>query len=265
MLAFYAFLLGALEGLTEFLPVSSTGHLILFNRFFDLHEFKSLEIIIQLGAILAVVVLYWQQWKQALQNIFQDFSFFLKLFLAFLPSALVGLIFFSTIKKYLFGSASVIAALIVGGVFMILVERFLRKKPRTQSEETQNIQSLSYRQALQVGFFQILALWPGTSRSMSTILGGRLLGLSSSFSAEFSFLLAVPTLLAASFYDFYKNYSEFSLENSSWLYFVIASVTAFVVSLIVMKVFIAFLKKYSLAFFGYYRIILGLIIILILK
>jgi len=256
MTALDAIILGIVEGLTEFLPISSTGHLILTGHFLGLQEdsaSKAFEVVIQFGAIMAVVVLYrkklWDLTTGALKKAGSERHFFIAILAAFLPTAALGLLLNSIIKTHLFSPGPVIGALIVGGIFMILIER-LRKPPSTKAQ-------IDVRSGLVIGLFQSCAMWPGTSRSMMTILGARLFGMSARDAAEFSFFLAIPTLGAAAFYDLIKARHELlASQNVSLL--LLGSAVSFVVAWIVIKAFIAFLGKRSLEVFGWYRILLGL-------
>lgn len=265
-----AVILGIVEGLTEFLPISSTGHLILTSHFLKIGENasnsgKAFEIIIQSGAILAVIYEYRSLFFKRTVEFFnrdkKGVEFYLKLFCAFLPAAVVGLLFHSFIKEKLFGVLPVVAALFVGGIAMIIVERVSKKNKQKHSTLSSHENMPSWKQTWGIGVFQILSLWPGTSRSMATILGGRLMGLSASASAEFSFFLAVPTLLAATFYDFFKNYQSIISEENFLMNLVTGTTVSFVVALIVIRWFIKFLKNRSLEPFAWYRIALSLLIL----
>ncbi len=269
-----AIILGLIEGLTEFLPISSTGHLILASELFgfgssDAH--KAFDVIIQSGAIAAVLWHYRRELSALCRNAFkkepQSVTKLWHLFLAFLPAAVVGLLLGKTIKAHLFGLGPVIAAMIVGGVALIFIERWKKKtdqqptKPIHENTNHRNeIAIQNYKQALGIGLFQCLAMWPGTSRSMATILGGRLLGLNNAQATTFSFYLAIPTLLAAAGYDALKHHAElleFGMGN-----LVAGTLTSFVVALLVIRGFLKFISKYSLEVFGWYRVALGLILLL---
>jgi undecaprenyl-diphosphatase len=253
-----AAIMGVVEGLTEFLPVSSTGHLILAGHFLkiqDSPDTKAFEIIVQGGAMLAVIWHYRRDLiellRQACRGARPALMRLWALFVAFLPAAVVGLLIAKWIKAHLFGPGPVVAALIVGGVAMIVVERILGFKKSSHAGATEP----NPMQAFVIGLFQCLAMWPGTSRSMTTILGGRIVGLGAVHAAGFSFLLAIPTLLAATGYDLLKHHSDFA--HSSWAPLVVGTVVSFVVSLVVIRVFLNFLKKHSLEVFGWYRIVVG--------
>ena len=258
---FKAILLGVIEGLTEFLPVSSTGHLILIGEQLKFNHVPDMifETSIQFGAILAVIVFY----KQKIKDIFFNFyhkskeqDLVINLFIAFLPAAIIGLLTHNLIKTYLFNSHIVAISLIFGGVIMIVID-YMKLKLHTR-----NIYHISKKQALSIGLFQCLAMIPGMSRSGSTIIGGMCTGLSRATAAEFSFFLAIPTILAASLYDLVKNYKLLSLEHLNII--AIGFATSFVIALFVVAFFIEMIKKYGFKPFGVYRIILGFIIILYL-
>lgn len=243
---FQAIIFGIVEGLTEFLPVSSTGHMILTAKLMgiDQNSFqKSFEIIIQLGSILAVVFAF-------KDKIFNSIDLWKKLLVAFLPTAVLGFTLYKIIKS-LFAPSTVAYMLIIGGIVFLVAEYFYKEK----SHHIENIENMTYKQAFLIGLFQSLAMVPGTSRSGATIIGGLLIGLKRKAAAEFSFLLAVPTMFAATGYDVLKNYSEFDLSNISAL--AVGFITAFIVALIIIKWFLNFIKKHTFIPFGIYRIIIG--------
>jgi undecaprenyl-diphosphatase len=256
---FKAIFLGIIEGLTEFIPVSSTAHLLLSAKFIDFTYIKNdvFEITIQIGAILAVCVFYHKKIFKIISGIFhkkssQDFS--LNIIIAFLPSAIFGLFFYKIIKTMFFNPLSIAIALIVGGIAILIVEK-MKIKPQCLQ-----IDDLSKWQSLKIGLFQILAMIPGVSRSGATIIGGLILKLDRKTSTEFSFFLAIPTIIAASIFDLYKNYQ--SLSNSELHIILIGFLAAFFSSLIIIKWLINFVSTHSFAVFAYYRIFLGTIIIL---
>ena len=269
MTFFEAFILGIVEGVTEYLPISSTGHLIITEHFLGIGESagaKTFAIAIQLGAILAVLMLYWNFLFQKVASLSKKSTsqkFFINLFLSFLPAAIVGLLFRKAIKAYLFSPMWVVAALFVGGVLMIFLEKFLNSKKRKMI----TIDELSYRDSLFVGFAQCLSLWPGFSRSMATILGGRYMGLSPKDASEYSFFLALPTLGAATMYEMLQAFKEGGLQfdRDWWISLLLGMFVSFVVAALVIKAFLAFLKKYPLAWFGYYRIVLAIGLYFLLK
>jgi undecaprenyl-diphosphatase len=243
----HAIILGIIEGLTEFLPVSSTGHLILAADLLQLefNDFqKSFGIIIQFGAILAVVSLYWRK--------LLDWSLIKKLATAFVPTAIIGLLFYGIVKRFLLESPMVVLwSLLIGGIALIVFEKWYKTLPTSPQQE------ISYQQALGIGVFQSIAIIPGVSRSAATILGGLFLGLNRVQIVEFSFLLAVPTMLAASSLDLVKNYHIFNADNLSLL--AVGFVTAFLVALFAVKYFLRFVQKHDFVPFGIYRIALAII------
>jgi undecaprenyl-diphosphatase len=244
---FHSVILGLVEGATEFLPISSTGHLIVVSQWLGMEQTegnKAFEVIIQLAAILAVVANYKERFT------FKHFRLWCQVFVAFLPVAVVGFVFRHQIKAMF--SVSVVATMfIVGGVIFLLTERWIKhKSPRVES-----LENLTFKQALWVGIAQIFALIPGTSRAGSTIVGALLVGLSRKTSAEFSFLLALPVMMAASGYDLLSNYKEFSGEQ--WMPLAIGFVVAFLSAFVVMKLFMVFLQRFTFVAFGWYRIVFG--------
>ncbi len=241
---------GVVEGLTEFLPISSTGHLIIVSKILgDSSEFiKTFEIVIQLGAILAVVVIYGKK-------LLTDFDLFKKIVTAFIPTSILGLIFYKIIKQYLLGNIWVVAAaMLIGGVMIILFEKWYKNKPLPISSD-----KITYKQSGLIGLAQSVAMIPGVSRSAATIIGGLALGLDRKQIVEFSFWLAVPTMAAASGLDLVKNYQ--SLAGDQLTYLVIGFVTAFIAAFAAIKVFLKFIQKNDFIIFGVYRIIIGLILL----
>jgi undecaprenyl-diphosphatase len=256
----FALLLGVIEGLTEFIPVSSTGHLILLGSSFagDDPVVKTMEIVIQLGAVLAVVVHYRALLGDLVRGVLRRDRASLRLVaalaIAFVPAAIVGLTLHHAIEKLLFGARPVAIALIVGGVAMIIVEQWLKRRPHVT---TQTLDDVTPLRALVVGLFQCLSLWPGMSRSMTTILGGQVAGLKTPVSAEFSFLLCVPVLGAATLYDLAKGWRGLLEAPGGLTSLGVGLVSAFIVSLFVIRIFIGYLKRFGLTPFGVYRILLG--------
>lgn len=245
----HAIILGVIEGITEFLPVSSTGHLILAGNLLGIPDgslAKTFDIVIQLGAILAVVVLYFRE-------LFK-WEMIKKLVVAFLPTAVIGLVFYKIVKNYLLGNVWVVlGALLIGGITLIMFERWYEKKASTVPPK----ESMSYRDAFLVGCAQAIAIVPGVSRSAATIVGGLFLGLSRETIVKFSFLLAVPTMAAATGLDVLKNYKLFSTADIGII--LIGFIVSFVVALIVIKWFIKYIQKHNFEIFGWYRIILSII------
>lgn len=251
-----ALILGIVQGISEFLPISSTGHLILASHLMGLRhtEFlKSFEIAIQAGTILSVVVLYWR-------SLLVDVEVIKRLAVAFLPTGVLGLTLYRLIKGYLLGSETVVlCSLLVGGILIVAFERWYREGEGA----TGDIRAMSYRNALIVGLFQSIAMIPGVSRSAATILGGLLLGLKRKTIVEFTFLLAVPTMLAATGYDLIKSGSQFSPGEVQYL--LIGFVTAFVVALLSIKFLLRFIKTHTFIPFGIYRIVVVIFWVLLLK
>lgn len=264
-----AILQGVLEGLTEFLPISSTGHLILLGALLG-HEdevSKTLDIVIQLGAVLAVVVYYRQRLGELLKGLAKQDSCSMSLasalLVAFLPAAIVGLLLHKLIKAKLFGPVPVGIALIVGG-FVMIFAAFARRN-QTREQENVELGSVSMAQALAIGIAQCFSLWPGASRSMTTIVGGQFSGLSTRAAADFSFLLAIPTLGAATLYDLYKNGSLLLATRESTLALVIGLVTSFVVALAVIATFLRYLQRFGLLPFAFYRLALGALVLVLAR
>ncbi len=249
----HAIILGIIEGITEFLPISSTGHLIVGSELMKLPQTKAntaFEVIIQVSAILAVIANYKDKFHP------KHIQLWLKLFIAFLPIATIGLLFSHQIKA-LFSVQVVAIMFIVGGIVFLVLEYFLAKKP--SRSRIQNVEDISYKQAGLIGLAQVFALIPGTSRAGSTIVGALLVGLSRKASAEFSFLLALPVLTAASGYDFLKHYKEFT--NANLITLAVGFVVSFIVAYFTMKLFIRFLENFTFVSFGIYRIIFGVILL----
>ncbi len=244
-----ALIFGIVEGTTEFLPVSSTGHLMLTARALGLSQtefLKTFEIVIQFGAILSVVVLYW---KTLLVNI----EVLKRVVLAFLPTAALGLFFYKIIKQFLMGSNQVVLwSLFLGGICLIVFELFHREK----DDAVDDISKIPYRTSLLIGLFQSIAMIPGVSRSAATIVGGLVLGLRRKTIVEFSFLLAVPTMLAATVLDLMKNMGQFSVTQINFLS--AGFILSFVFALLSVKFLLNFIKHHSFISFGVYRIILAL-------
>ena len=243
-------ILGIVEGFSEFLPISSTGHLILTGKLLGLEEtefIKSFEIAIQLGAILSVVVLYWR-------TLLVDREVIKRVAVAFFPTGIIGFVLYKLIKTVLLGSSAVVLwSLLIGGIVIIFFERFHKEKEDATGELTE----MTYRQAFLIGVFQSLAVIPGVSRSAATIIGGLILELKRRTIVEFSFLLAVPTMLAATVYDLYKNGANFSLAEYHLL--VIGFSTAFIVALFSIKFLIRFVQTHTFIAFGVYRIALVIV------
>ncbi|WP_346889792.1 undecaprenyl-diphosphate phosphatase [Clostridium sp. UBA1056] len=262
-----AIIIAVVEGLTEFIPVSSTGHMILVGNIINFQgEFaKMFEVVIQLGAILAVVVLFWKKIKDSVIEFFKyiftkgkkgetGFRFGINVLIGCIPMGIVGVVFYKQIKS-LFNLQSVIVGLIVGGFLLLIVENFFRKR---QKKTVKDIDDITPIQALKVGIFQVLAVWPGMSRSASTIIGGWIAGLSTPIAAEFSFFLAVPAMVGASAKDLFE--FDYSIMTPTlWVALIVGFIVAFIVSIIVMDKFITFLKKKPMRVFAIYRIAVGVL------
>jgi len=245
-----AIILGVVEGLTEFLPVSSTAHLMIFSKLLgvgDSEFLKTFEISIQLGAIFAVLFLYFKK-------IFSDFSLIKNIIAGFLPTGVVGFLFYGVFKSLLGRADIALAALFLGGVVLILFERIRRGEEKNQL--------LNLKKSFVIGLWQTLAMIPGVSRSMATILGGTVGGLSKKSAIEFSFLLALPTMFSATIYDLYRNHSL--LNFSQWQILLIGFVVAFLSALVSVKFFLKFIEKNSFSSFGWYRIVFATAVLLIL-
>jgi len=252
MTIFDSIILGIIEGFTEFLPISSTGHLIVASHFLGIDQnsvTKAYEVIIQFAAILAVFFKYKD--KFTLKKI----DLWSKVFLAFLPIGAVGFIFSHQIKE-LFSIQIVAIMFIIGGIIFLLVEKFFIPRER---ELIEDVEKISFKQSIFIGVAQVFALVPGTSRAGSTIIGALLVGLSRKASAEFSFLLAFPVMSAVTAYDLLKHYHEFSGANLVALG--VGFVVSFVVAFFTIKLFLVFLEKFTFVAFGVYRIIFGLFLL----
>ncbi|WP_026896834.1 undecaprenyl-diphosphate phosphatase [Daejeonella oryzae] len=249
---FQAIILAIIEGLTEFLPVSSTGHMIIGSSLMGIQtqEFvKLFTVAIQFGAILSVVVLYFKRF-------FKSFDFYLKLFVAFIPAVFFGLLLNDTINQLLESPMVVAISLVLGGVVLLFVDKWFNNPETDDSDE------IGYMTALKIGFFQCISMIPGVSRSAATIIGGMTQKLSRKAAAEFSFFLAVPTMFGATvkkIYDFYKDGYVITSEEIQLL--AVGNVVAFIVAMLAIKYFISYLQKNGFRIFGWYRIFVGLIIL----
>ncbi len=250
---FDSIILGIIEGITEFLPISSTAHMIIASKLLGLKQSESIvafEVIIQLGATLAIMLIYLE--KINLKKI----DLWIKVIVAFLPLAIIGFLFQHQIKE-LFTVATSAYMFIIGGVIFFIVEYFYKQKE--EKTMVRNVDDVSLKQAIIVGVAQLFALIPGTSRSGSTIVGGMLGGLSRKTAADFSFLLAIPTMLAASGYEFLKNIDTFTTINGTIL--AVGFIISFITAYISVKLFLKFLTHYSLEWFGAYRILFGIFLL----
>ncbi|MCE9585302.1 undecaprenyl-diphosphate phosphatase [Candidatus Nomurabacteria bacterium] len=247
----HSIILGVVEGVTEFLPISSTGHMILVGNLLNIENSlftKSFEIIIQLGAIFSVVFLYWKKlWN--LENI-------KKLIVAFIPTGVIGLVFYKIAKTYLLGNSMVVLfSLFIGGIIFIFFEKWYQKKQKKDFIESVDV--ITYKQSFIIGIFQSIAIIPGVSRSAASIFGGLSLGLNRATIVEFSFLLAVPTMLAASGLDILKNHSSFTFDKIGFL--LIGFVVAFITALFSIKFLLKYIKNNNFIVFGLYRIFIAIV------
>ncbi|MBP8626705.1 MAG: undecaprenyl-diphosphate phosphatase [Syntrophorhabdaceae bacterium] len=245
-----ALIFGIVEGITEFLPISSTGHLILTARAMGLTQtefLKSFEIVIQFGAILSVIVLYWK-------TLLLDLNVFKRVIVAFIPTAVLGLIFYKIIKQFLMKSEQVVLwSIFIGGICLIVFELLHREK----KDAIEDIGLIPYSTLLLIGLFQSIAMVPGVSRSAATIIGGLILGLKRKTIVEFSFLLAIPTMLAATVLDLAKNINTFSVSQINFLS--AGFIFSFIFALLSVKFLLNFIKHHTFISFGIYRIILALV------
>ena len=254
MTIYDSIILGVIEGFTEFLPISSTGHMIVASKFMGIDQTsvtKAFEVIIQFAAILAVIFNYKE--KFTLEKI----ELWKKVFLAFLPIGAVGFIFSHQIKE-LFSINIVAIMFIIGGIIFLIVEKFYIPN---EEHLTDDVEAVTYKQSMWIGIAQVFALIPGTSRAGSTIIGALLVGMSRKASAEFSFLLAFPVMSAVTAHDILKYYHEFSGANLEAL--IVGFVVAFIVAYLTIKLFLAFLEKFTFVAFGIYRILFGIFLLII--
>ena len=269
-----AIILGVVEGITEFLPISSTGHMILASKLLGLQQtdfLKTFEIFIQLGAILAVVALYFKRLVTSMDTI-------RKVITAFIPTAILGLLLHDFVKTYLLASAIVVSiSLIAGGIVIICFEKWNAKKIASKTNETRNIDEtnksdetakpvedsgLSYGQAIKVGLYQSIAMIPGVSRSAATIVGGQLVGISRVKIVEFSFFLAIPTMFAAAVLDLYKGVGE--IGSNEVILLAVGFTSAFLVAIIAIKSFLNYIQKHNFVGFAIYRIIIGILFLIMI-
>jgi undecaprenyl-diphosphatase len=253
-----AFILGVVEGLTEFLPISSTGHLIIVGQLLNFNDDKGklFEIAIQLAAILAVCWEYRAKIGHVIVSLPKEKTsqrFVMNLFIAFLPAAILGLLFIKLIKKHLFHPVPVAIAFIVGGLLILWAEK------RKHKIRVNNVDEMRWHDALKIGFAQTLALIPGTSRSGATIIGGLFFGLSRKAATEFSFFLAIPTMFAATFYDVYKHRDILHLDDIGL--FAVGFVASFVSAFIAVRGLLRYISRHDFSVFAWYRIIFGLIVL----
>lgn len=255
MTLFQTIILGIVEGLTEFLPVSSTGHMIIAQKLLAVESSEFVKVFtvnIQFGTILSVIVLYWKRF-------FQTLDFYWKLLIAFLPAAVIGFLASDYIDSLLENVFVVALMLVIGGIVMLFVDKWFAK--------TDENQEMTWKRALKIGFFQCIAMIPGVSRSMATIVGGMTTKLSRKNAAEFSFFLAVPTMAAASGYkllQLIKDPAGIDMLKDNLLTLLLGNLVGFVVAMVAIKFFIGFVTKFGFKAFGYYRILVGLAILLLL-
>lgn len=247
---FEAVIIAIVEGITEFLPISSTGHMIITEALLgtEMNDFtKAFTVNIQFGAILSVVILYWKRFLQS-------WTFYQKLFIAFLPAAVIGFLAGDFIDSMLENVMVVAVMLLLGGILLLFVDKWFNKPIQNQE--------VTSKKAFVIGLWQCIAMVPGVSRSAATIIGGMQQKLNRTQAAEFSFFLAVPTMAAASAYKLLKDYKHFNSDNIDIL--LIGNLVAFVVAMIAIKTFITFLQKHGFRLFGWYRIVLGLVLVILL-
>lgn len=252
MTLFQSIIIAIIEGLTEFLPISSTGHMILASAAMGIHDdefVKTFEVFIQLGAILAIALMY-------IKRFFRGLKIYYKLLAAFIPTAIVGLLAYDFIKGYLFNPVVVSVSLILGGVILILID----KKVVSQTSDLAEVEDISYRSAFFIGLFQCLSMVPGTSRAAATIIGGVFNGLDKKQATEFSFLLAVPTMMAAGGYDLLK--SELTFTQEQIILLALGSGIAFISAWFAVKLFLKFVSNHGFTAFGWYRIVLGILFLI---
>lgn len=247
---FQAIIIAIVEGITEFLPISSTGHMIITEAILGtpIDEFtKAFTVNIQFGAILSVVVLYWKRFLQS-------WTFYKKLFVAFLPAAIIGFLAGDLIDSLLENVMVVALMLLIGGVLLLFVDKWFNKPDDKQE--------MGYLKVLKIGLWQCIAMIPGVSRSAATIIGGMQQKLTRTNAAEFSFFLAVPTMAAASAYKLLKDYKHFNSDNISLL--LVGNLVAFLVAMLAIKTFIGYLQKHGFRIFGWYRIVVGVVLLVLL-
>lgn len=254
MTIFEAIIISVVEGITEFLPISSTGHMILTESILGMKSDEFLKVFtvnIQFGAILSVVILYWRRF-------FKDLKFYYKLFVAFIPAAIIGFLLNDYIDTLLSNVLVVAVSLLLGGVILLFVDNWFKKNESIEQIE----QEPGYLSAFKIGLFQCISMIPGVSRSAATIIGGMTQKMNRKNAAEFSFFLAVPTMFAATAYKLLKSYHYIHQEHI--LLLLVGNIVAFIVAMIAIKAFIGFLTKHGFKLFGYYRIILGILILILL-
>lgn len=251
---FEAVIIAIVEGITEYLPISSTGHMIITSNVLGIHkdEFTKLfEVAIQLGAILAVVVLYWRKFFD-----FSRWQFYLKLLIAVIPALILGKLFSDRIDAMLESSTIVAITMLAGGIILLFIDKMITGHHIEREED------ISYQRAFAIGLWQCLAMIPGVSRSAASIIGGMQQKLTRKLAAEFSFYLAVPTMCAATGYKLLEGYKTFTAEHVKLL--IVGNIVAFIVAIIAIKFFIGFLQKHGFRLFGWYRIVAGIILLILI-
>lgn len=260
MNVFEAIVIAIVEGITEFIPISSTGHMIITQKLMGMQEddfSKMFTVAIQLGAILAVVVLYYKKLLSAKNGWKKQFEFYLKLAVGVIPALMLGYFFSEKIDAMLESATVVAVSLLLGGIILLFIDKVFNH-PVTDDE-----QKISYKQSVIIGFWQCLAMIPGVSRSAASIIGGMHQKLTRSAAAEFSFFLAIPTMMAATGYKLLKHYTENGGFNAQEIKLLaVGNVVAFVVAMLAIRFFISFLKKYGFRVWGIYRIIVGIILLI---
>ncbi len=279
MSIFEAVVIAIVEGITEFLPISSTGHMIITSAFLGINEdevTKLFEVAVQLGAILAVVVLYWKRFFK-----YNSFDFYFKLLVGVVPALLLGFFFGDTIERMLESPLIVASSLLLGGIVLLYIDRWFNQRPApkssdilatetTRAELVEADEKLSYKKSFFIGLWQVLAMIPGVSRSAASIIGGMQQKLTRNFAAEFSFFLAVPTMFAASAYSLFvktwgtderRGYEMLLDSDENMMAFIVGNIVAFIVALLAIRFFINYLKRYGFRVFGMYRIVAGIILL----
>jgi undecaprenyl-diphosphatase len=279
---FQAIIIAIVEGLTEFLPISSTGHMVITSSAFGIHDdnfTKLFEVAIQLGAILAVVILYWRKFFQ-----FSRWQFYAKLMAGVIPALVFGFLFNDLIDEMLGSSAIVATSMVLGGIVLLFIDKWFNQSTVppsdifatevTKAEVIEAEERLDFKKSFIIGLWQVLAMIPGVSRSAASIIGGMQQHLTRNFAAEFSFFLAVPTMFAASAYSLFlkkwgqgevkqKGYELILASSQNTTAFIVGNIVAFIVALLAIKFFISYLQKHGFRFFGWYRIIAGSILLLL--
>lgn len=254
MTIFEAIIIAIVEGLTEFLPISSTGHMVITSSLLGIHEdpfTKTFEVAIQLGAILAVVVVYWRKFFD-----FTKWKFYVKLLIAVIPALSLGALFGKQIDILLESPLTVAITTLVGGIILLFIDKVFNRPVITEEPQ------ITYSKAFVIGIWQCLAMLPGTSRSAASIIGGMQQKLTRKLAAEFSFFLAVPTMLAATGYKLLSQYKTIQSDQVQLL--VIGNIVAFIVAMLAIKFFIGYLQKYGFRIFGIYRVILGVVLLILI-